>query len=234
MDKANFGNNNIEKFKVTIRTGPIPEKGQTLPGHYNSTTGIFSDTIVIKDSLVQFGTQLGVAKTLIHELVHAYLNSILFRANSLSLSQLNAISFDSIFNVYIDTLVAAHQRHGMQNWVNNNPQYDHDFMADRALERMSAALAYIDDNRNTDEYYWDVTWGGIYRSKTFRRYWPNYWLSAPNDWPPANPAPSEDSTWGLKYALTLARLDSLQRYVNYEQQGMPLAKGRPKIPGGCY
>jgi hypothetical protein len=232
MERSNALPNNIEKFKITIKvdtlTGAV---GKTLPGHYNTVTHVFTDTIVIKDSLMNFGTELSVAKTLIHELMHAYLRSMFHRFfyNSYTTSQIRTMHFDSLFNVYVDTLKARHTRLALNQWWVTNPEYDHNFMADRALERMVAALAHVDSNRNIDEYYWLLSWGGLWKTNTLRQYWP----TAPS-WPPGNPAPSNDSTRGLKYALTIARIDSLRRYVMREQHGSPLAKGRPRLSGGCY
>jgi hypothetical protein len=233
MEKSNAFPNNIEKFKIVIRVDSLPhgENGATLPGHFNETTKVFTDTIIVDDSLVNFGTEIGVARTVIHELIHAYLKSIFFRyfhSNHTS-ADIKRMKYDSLFSIYTDTLIARHSRLDLNNWLTNNPEYDHNFMADRALERMKEALAVLDNNRNTDEYYWMLTWGGLWKSQTWASYWPTY-----PAWPPTNAAPTNDSTRGLKYALTQARIDTILRQLNSELYGRPDAKGRPKIPGGCY
>ena len=107
-------------------------------------------------------------------------------------------------------------------------------MADHMINAFAEACKNVDDARNSDEYYWLVSWLGLFGSRTIDFYWPNAFLSSPNHWPPANPAPSNDSTWGLKYAFTQARLDSMRKYTNREFYNPSLGKGRQKQPGGCY
>ena len=235
MERSNDFPLNIEQFKITIRVGSLPPGtvGSTDGHDFNPGTQIFKDTITIKDSLVMFGTEIGVARTLIHEIVHAYMMSLFLRFfyNSYTANQIASLNADSMFNVYIDTLLARHDKYNLNNWALGHPEYQHDFMADKVLNHLKEALARIDDYRNTDEYYWLITWGGLHNTRTFRKYWPNV-----PGWPPTtgHPAPSNDSIWGLKYAFTEARLDSLRLSLQREQEGLPLAKGRPKIPGACY
>lgn len=233
MERSNAYPLNIEQFDIRIQVGSLPpdQYGLTYPGHFNPTTQIFTDTIVLKDSLVMFGTELGIAKVLIHELIHSYMKSIFHRFfyNSYTSNQIAWMNADTMFNIYIDTLLARHTRLALNNWITTNVEYDHNLMADKLINQMSDILADIDDNRNTDEQYWGMNWGGLWESTTMDRHWKDYPV-----WPPNNPAPSNDSTRGLKYALTLARLDSIWRWSTREYKGGPLAKGRPKIPGGCY
>lgn len=233
MERSNEFPLNIEKFRVKIMVDTlIGAWGYTQRGYFNPSTQVFTDTIIIKDSLVMFGTELGVASTLIHELIHAYMKSIFHRFfyNGYTVNP-SGLGVDTLFNVYIDTLIARHTRLALNSWTRTNRQYDHNFMADKLIDRMKEMLAHIDDNRNTDEFYWSLIWSGLDSTTTMLRYWPN----CPS-WPPTSgaPSPSNDSTWGLRYALTEPRLDSLSRWISREKRGKSTAKGRPKIPGGCY
>jgi hypothetical protein len=233
MDRSSLLPNNIEKFEITFRVDSLPTgvSGRTLPGHYNSTTRIFRDTIIIDDSLMMLGTELGVAHVVIHEVIHAYLKSIFHRYfyHNYTATQIGRMNYDTILNNYIDTLLSIHDRAGLNSWQSNNPEYEHNFMADKSLERMAEALKTLDNNRLSDEYYWILSWSGLWKTKTMTSHYSNY-----PAWPPTNPSPSEDSIRGLKYALTTARLDSIRKNVIDEIKGRPNAKGRPKIPGGCY
>ena len=234
MERSNDFPLNIEKFKIKIKVDTLTGNwGQTRKGYFDASTQVFTDTIIIKDSLVMNGTQLAVAQTIIHELIHAYMKSIFHRFfyNAYTANEISGLNIDTMFNVYIDTLLARHTRLNLNSWVPANPEYDHNFMADKLINEMTEMLAYIDDHRNTDEFYWVLNWDGLGKTRTLKRYWHN--IPA---WPPTSgyPAPSNDSTWGLKYAFTEARLDSLRRWPNRENYGSSLAKGRPKIPGGCY
>lgn len=235
MDRSNDFPLNIEKFKINIRVDTLSGGlvGKTKKGHFNSSTQVFTDTIILKDSLVMFGTQLAVAQTIIHELIHAYMKSIFHRFfyNSYTANEISGLNIDTLFNVYVDTLLARHTRFNLNNWISTNTEYDHNFMADKLINQMKEIIAYIDDNRNSDEFYWVYNWDGLGKTTTLRRYWPNFPAWAPTA---GSPAPSNDSTWGLRYAFTEARLDSLSRWANRENKGLSSAKGRPKIPGGCY
>ncbi len=236
MERSITEKNNIERFKIAFRVDTMTDAyGKTLKGRYDANTKVFTDTILLQDSLITHGTELAIARVIVHELIHAYMKSILQRIQSLNLTQLEAIGYDSTFNIYIDTLIAVHNRKQLYGWTSQNPEYAHNFMADIIFQRLVDAIAYVDSYRNSDEYYWCVTWSGLMETNTMKQYYPNYYAipPAPN-WPPTHPAPNDASTNGLKYALTQPRLDSLRRYLPREALGLPLAKGRHKIPGGCY
>ena len=234
MERSNEYPLNIEQFRIKLKVDTLTGNwGKTKRGYFDPFSQVFTDTIIIKDSLVMFGTELAVAQTIMHEMIHAYMKSIFHRFfyNSYTANEISGFNIDTLFNVYVDTLLARHTRKNLNNWISTNTEYDHNFMANKLMVIMNETLAYIDDNRNTDEYYWALNWGGLEKTTTMRRYWPN----APV-WPPTSgyPAPHNDSTWGLRYALTEPRLDSISRWNYRENHGSSLAKGRPKIPGGCY
>jgi hypothetical protein len=106
-------------------------------------------------------------------------------------------------------------------------------MADQLLEYMADILKLFDNNPSTpDRYYWFLAWSGLTRKsiKTWNYHWPNF-----PTWPPSNPTPSEDSLRGLKYALTLSRIDTIyNKVLDDEKFSKPNAKGRKSVLGGCY
>jgi hypothetical protein len=234
MDNARPKKTDIEKFHLTVRTKSmgIDTLGRTVSGPISGS--ISYDTVYINTSVADSATEIAIARTLIHEIVHAYMNAIFKRYYNTLDPKL--MTYDSIFNTYVDTLVELHTRLNLKNWVwdTANRNFQHDYMADKLLDRMVSALAFVDANFNSSEFYWDMTWGGLWSTKTMKTYWPNYFLTSPNDWPPANPSPSEDSTRGLKYALTQARLDSIRRYVNREYFDTAHAKGLKRVNPGCF
>ncbi len=230
IDRANGRAPDLEKFKLKFRTGTLANAaGETSTGSINSN--IYSDTITIDSHYADSATQVSVARTLAHEIIHAYLNSIFKRYYNIA--NPNSIPMDSIFTTYIDTLEALHTRQNLRNWVYGplRSDFHHNFMADKLMETFANVLAYVDDNRNSDEFYWCLSWGGLMKTKAMRKYWPNH-----PTWLPTSgyPAISNDSTGGLKYALTQARLDSMRWWYSREVYDTAHAKGRRHQSTGCY
>jgi len=234
MDRSILKTSNVEKFKIKFGVANFggDTSGVTTSGTMNS--GVWYDTIYLDQGVVDSATEIGVAQVIIHEAVHAYLKSILNRyANSsFNAAQIKAMSIDTLFNKYIDSMTAINTRNGLVQWIHADPQKQHNFMADHMISAFAESLKAVDNGRNSDEFYWLMGWVGLKLTRTINFYWPNY--SDPTDWPPTNPAPSNDSTWNLKYALTQARLDSMRKFNSREFYSPSKAKGRPKQLGGCY
>jgi hypothetical protein len=236
MEKSIFKNSNIEKFKIkfAVKNMGGDTLGLTTPG--NMQNKIWYDTIYIDQGVADSASEIGVTQVIIHEVVHAYLKSIINRyaASSFNSAQIAALKIDTLFSTFIDSMVAINTRKNLIQWLNADPQKQHNFMADRMLNAFSEILKSVDDGRNSNEFYWLMGWLGLKSTRTIKFYWPNYSQDSPLDWPPTNPSPSEDSTMGLKYALTETRLDSMRKYNTREIYNKSKAKGRPKQPTGCY
>ncbi len=235
MDRASFRGPVIRKLKLKFLVAtPTPDtsvNGQTTTGYYNPSTGELLDTIRINPTYLAKATELSMTRTLIHEITHAYLKLIFHTyLYNFSASQINTLSLDTLFNHYIDTLKALHTRAGVTAWSSGNPQFDHNFMANKMLSHFAAVLEKIDQSRLANKrYYWFVSWGGLAKTDIWKHYWPNYPAS------PASGAVSHDSiTEGFRYALTAQRLDSMSSAIWHEQQGDSLALGLKKSPTGCY
>ena len=233
MDRAAGRTPDINKFKLIVRTGPLPSTTNARTSFGTFVGGISVDTITVRDSVVMRGSELGIARVLSHEIIHAYMGAILQRYfyGQFSVAQINSLSVDSAFDNYFDTLISIHQRLNLRQWEAVHPQFDHNFMANKLLDLMAKALAIVDNNRNSDEYYWQLCWGGLQKSVPWLSFWPNY-----STWPPTSgyPAPSNDSTRGLTHAMTEPRLDSIWHHLWNELGDTAKALGRHKIPGGCY
>jgi hypothetical protein len=240
MDGAIFKPNKIQKLKIRIQVGTTSDSGilgQTYPGHYNTTTHEYTDTIVIKDIHANMSTELIIAQTLTHEIVHAYMKLLFltYYYNSFSPTQITSMNVENMFDIYVDSMIAIHTYKGLNNWKSGNPERDHNFMASTLLDKFAAGLARIDNNRNSAEYYWYIAWEGLSKSNTMLQYWPNYTAVPPNPtWPPSNPAPNDATTNGLSYALTQPRIDSIRKALFHEAYDTIHAKGRKRQSTGCY
>lgn len=233
MDNARPHRTDIEKYKLTILVDSVGS-GNTAEaggGTLYPGSGYFVDTIRVNPAFLKRASELAIAQSILHEIIHSYLAAIFTRYSygGYTISQIQSMSIDSLFSEYVDTLISFHTALDLQNWQNNNPQYDHNFMADKLLERMASALSHVDGFRNSQEYYWELAWAGLHQTKTWQFYHNNY-----PGWPPSNPAPSNDSTWGLKYAFTTARIDSIITHLYNEQTDTAKAKGRHRVIGGCF
>jgi hypothetical protein len=156
--------------------------------------------------------------------------SLLMRVKSGAiLSQLQRMSYDSLFNEFVDTLVSKNSK--QLTALSNDTQNDHNYMANKLINSIADALKLFDSNAiANDNYYWYLAWKGLYKTKTWEKHWPNY----PNKPIVGAPLTTEDSTRGLKYALTPIRLDSIITVIYNEREANSDSKGRKPVTGGCY
>jgi len=231
IDRANNDPNNIEKFNVKYHIKPLGlVVAETDSFHYNSNTGVFSVSITLDSVIAHTATDIYVAGTILHETIHAYMASLLYRIkNGVTVGQLQAMTYDSLFNEYVDTLVATNE--ALLNSAFINSQYQHNYMANKLLSIIADAIGLFEGNTiSNTRYYWFLAWKGLYQTEPWKQHWPNY---------PAQPisgAPytTDDSTRGLKYALTPSRLDSILSSIYNERVANASAYGHPPAPGGCY
>jgi hypothetical protein len=249
MDRSILDTNNIEKFQVQYKILDTTWglTGLTHPDSikYNAASGIFYATIFLNQKNLDSSTNIFVASTIIHETLHAYLASIVYRIRQggVTIAQLQRMSYDSLFSEYVDTMIV---RNGLVHpdslYFTTSYAYHHDLMASKLVEKIAEAVKnYANDASISDEYYWYLAWKGLYESKTWRRYYPNF----ATDWPltggnptlinPTSPALNDSSTNGLKYALTKARLTNIIKCHGDESKSYVGSKGKIPISlPGCY
>lgn len=231
MARSIYESSNLEKFKVKYQIKRLDSVvAQTDAYSYNSTTQVFSCTISLDSAIANTATDIYVAGTILHESIHAYLKSLLYRIkNGVTLTQLQAMSYDSVFTEYVDSL-RVRNRTLIPTILKDN-QYDHNYMASKLLEIIADALKKFENNTiGDDRYYWFMSWKGLYQSKPWKQHWPNYATITIV----GAPLTTEDSTRGLKYALTPQRLDSINTAIGNERLSNSQSKGRKPVSGGCY
>ncbi len=231
IDRSIKEPNNLEKFKVKYEMKRLDSSvAQTTSFAYNTTTKIFSCTVTLDSAIAKTATDIYVAGTILHETIHAYMKSVLYRIkNGVTLSQLQAMSYASVFNEYVDSLRVRNR--ALIPTILKDLQNDHNFMATKLIDIIADALKEFDNNIiNNDRYYWFLTWKGLFDTKPWQQHWPNY-ATLPIV---GAPLTTEDSTRGLKYALTPLRLDSINTAIGNERQSNANSKGRKPITGGCY
>ncbi len=235
MDQSNFRVAKIKNFKIKIQVATIADSlvlGRTLNGHFNTTTGVYTDTVIINSTSAGTSTELSIAQTLMHEIVHAYMKMIFFAYyySSFNGAQIQTMNVNTMFSTYIDSMMAIHTYSGLNSWNTGNHERDHNFMADKLISIFTSALEKIDGSAIANKrYYWFMAWQGLMSTNTMSQVWPNF-----PSWPPGNPAPNDDSTRGLKYALTQSRLDSIRKALFREAYDTAKALGKKRHNPGCY
>jgi hypothetical protein len=222
---------NIEKFKVTYQMKPLNPGVVASTGTYvyNNATQTFSAIITLDSAKAVDGTDLFVAGSFLHETMHAYFASLMYRIkNNVTLASLQAMSYDSLFNEYVDSLVARGP--ALLNEVIQSPQFHHNFWTSKILTKFAEALQMFDNNTMPDlRYYWYLSWKGLFNTRTWQQHWNNF----PN-LPVTGLYTTEDSTRGLLLALTPIRIDSVNRIIRNEMLANAASKGKKPIAGGCY
>ncbi|MDF2380499.1 hypothetical protein JMG10_03395 [Nostoc ellipsosporum NOK] len=233
MNRSVFEKANLTKFKIKIESQILDTNvlGRSQQHNFDSVTKVFSATIVLNKRYLNSATELRWLTTITHEFVHTYLSAMHYRYfSSLSPATIQNMDVNNLFTSYIDSLLVRNTREEIYNFNLGDPEMDHNFMADYLINAFAKTLELVEGgNIQNKRYYWFMAWSGLYGTKTWKQHWSNY-----PSWPPANPAPSEDSTRGLRYALTEERLDSIITANSHESTGNPNALGKPKITGGCY
>lgn len=196
--------------------------------NYVGTT--FTVTRTLDSAKIKNATDLYVAGTFLHEVIHAYMATVMLRVKQgVTLANIQAMTYDSLFNEYIDTLTA---RNAPTLTNQSFPQrYQHNYMQSKLLDAIAEALKTFDDNRiGDDEYYWYIAWKGLFKTDAFEQHWPNF-----DTWPIVGaPLTTNDSTRGMTYALTPARLLNINNAIYEEKVANNLARGNKPVPGGCY
>ncbi len=233
LDNAVGAPSTVDKFKIHFLTRPLQNyTALTHNATYDDITKEFEVDISLDSAVAQNATDIFIAMSLLHEVVHAYMTFIWKKLNmGATPQQMDSLKYDQVFNAYVDTLRI---KDSLNPHVPLNAEsIQHNYMADQLLDYFVKILKQAMNNPAiSDRYLWYLAWSGLTRKqvKTWKEHWPNH----PN-WPPSNPAPTDASTRGLKYALTTTRIDSIyNKVLNNEEKSLPGALGRKPVPGGCY
>ncbi len=141
------GNYNLT-FKVE-QLG-VNENGDELNGGTTPTIGGWK--IKLDSDLVNSGTQLSIAKTIIHEAVHAYIGY--------QLDNYNPLNSDVVAD-----LNSLYQKFKNENNSLNLTQ--HEFMS-QYVDALAYSLAVWDNHRLSIDYYKMLSWGGLESSSAYQ------------------------------------------------------------------
>lgn len=188
------------------------------------TLSQYSQRIEFNKQIFAKCTDLYAAETLIHEALHAMMTTLILRArvqaaNPPQWSDISLMAYPQVFDTYV-----TYVYQGLTDDTTGKPTPEqHDYMANHLVNMIANALAEYDGHQLDDEYYWSISWGGLFQSATWQRYY-------------ANPEPENmNPTFSaFKYPLTRARMDKIKVIDYNEQEGNANAKGVKHNVGGCY
>jgi hypothetical protein len=109
-------------------------------------------------------TKLSIARTLIHEGIHAYILSYIDLATQGGVDTQQSIKmFPELWN----DLVA--RKYGDPNTSSGWNLYHHQEMARNYVNTIADALAQWDNYQNSNQYYHDLAWGGLLNTQIFQQ-----------------------------------------------------------------
>ena len=142
-------NNNINWILENFKDGDKPSEfnlifqmSTTLGSLTNASTVKIGNTFIIKinsNRAENINTTLTIARTIIHEGIHARLREFASREGS------NEVSFPGVYEYY---------REYNKNW-------DHQQMADHYRSTISEGLKQFDNAQHTDKFYEALAWEGL-------------------------------------------------------------------------
>ena len=105
-------------------------------------------------------TKIGISRTILHELIHAYLISLV--DDAILTGSNDITNFPLLWNSLINST------------YNNNPnQLQHEIMGRKFIDPIKYALKEWDNAQQSDQYYEDLAWGALENTSTFNSLFPN-------------------------------------------------------------
>lgn len=134
-------NLNYQEHFLTYKTGPLSGSAQTI----NANTKYISSRtyeITLRDTYVRDASEIEIARTILHESIHA----MLLRHYTGSGQQ----SFIDIFRTYINQQTGMNDLH-------------HDIMRDKSVLPIAKGLQLFDCNKESFSFYVDLAWAGLHQ-----------------------------------------------------------------------
>lgn len=133
---------------VTYKAGEISGNGETAGTGYDAATETINISITISNNLINKGTKLAIAKTILHESIHAYLLKIKFLYPTFfgSSNEFSQLALD------------------YRNYSNNNDA-DHTYMSNIIANISSNISNFVQEKysypTSSSAYYEAVSWSGL-------------------------------------------------------------------------
>jgi hypothetical protein len=126
----------------------IAELGRDIQGNYKNAQTNGFESITLDDDLVDEATKLSIAKTLIHESMHVFINYNINKRDT------NSALYKSLEEYYIK--------------YNNEPNLSQHNFFSQYVEALAYSLAAYDSHRQDISYYTKLSWGGLEYSDTYK------------------------------------------------------------------
>lgn len=146
-------------FHITFRIGQLTSQADYQAGIFSNgeTTkipGLTHYNITLDERLLKEGSNLAIAKTIIHETLHAYM-----------LMQLDRMRIESQYNDMAERLIFLYN--SQPNEKKNANMTQHKLMTE-FVEAMAESLARYDRGQHSLEYYRLMSWGGLEETDEYK------------------------------------------------------------------
>ena len=142
-----FDSSKLYDLNFSIVELGLDSEGNEINGQTSKSSTSNGWDIKVDKGLVKSGTQLFIAKTIIHEAMHTFIKHII---NTNKTSDL----VSDLQIIYLQT----DEKEGLTH---------HEFMS-QYVEAFAQSLAAWDNHRQTNEYYKSLSWGGLERSSNYQ------------------------------------------------------------------
>ncbi|GAA4278045.1 hypothetical protein [Aquimarina mytili] len=161
----NFLITNPVNADLTFRVAPIQHPNPlVIPNANTSSPRNGMITITINENNLADRTELGLARTIVHEAIHANMYRQLLQVfnNNGSISGISHSRFQQILNENkFPDMFAAIRQYGFD-------RFQHDLMAEKYLGIIVDAIKAYDKNQHSEQFYKDLAWGGLHNTEAYR------------------------------------------------------------------
>ncbi len=146
-------------FKSIIPNNPLNSAETDWLRDTNQNAVENNYLIKIKPLYTNYATKIAIARTLMHEMIHAY---ILSSIDALDVnSNVNPTDFPMIYQALLN-----------QTYDNNPNQLHHMQMSRKFVLALRDALQEYDNSTKSLQYYEDLAWGGLEQTSSFNTLFP--------------------------------------------------------------